>query len=100
MISSTHSPAATDATARSPLMEQLARRVDADRDGQVTSAEFSSFLAGLMQSLDNEQGAATSPASAPTPAAEPVLPAQPAAMTPAQASALLRQAFEPVVRNR
>jgi hypothetical protein len=39
---------------RSQLVEQLARRVDTNRDGQVTSAEFSNFLSGLMQSLDEE----------------------------------------------
>lgn len=97
---STPSLTATSATERSPLMEQLGRRIDTDRDGQVTSAEFSSFLTGLMKSLDDEQAPATPARNALSAANAPALTAQASPMTPAQASALLRQTFEPVTRSR
>jgi hypothetical protein len=94
------------ATERSPLVEQLARKVDGNRDGEVTSAEFSHFLSSLMQSLDSELTADRGPdPSAPSPAAAApsavLLPAaEPGALTRAQGAALLRQAFEPVTRSR
>lgn len=91
----------TNATDRSQLVEQLARRVDVNRDGQVTSAEFSTFLSGLMKSLDDE-----SAAKAPVPAAtehdatdsSPVLVsvADAGQLTRAQGAALLRQALTSV----
>ena len=88
----------------SQLVEQLARRVDTNRDGQVTSAEFSSFLSGLMQSLDTELASERQPdaPAASTGAASPVLPsiAEAGPMTPAQGARLLRQAFETVTRSR
>lgn len=95
----------TGATERSPLVEQLARKVDGNRDGQVTSAEFSSFLSSLMQSLDSELTADRAPdATAPSPAAASsavMLPAaEPGTLTRAQGAALLRQAFETVTRSR
>jgi len=93
----------TGATERSPLVEQLARRVDGNRDGQVTSAEFSSFLADLMQSLDGEQATSREPAAPASAGAHQaaVLPGTDvAALTPAQGAALLRQAFAPVTRSR
>lgn len=99
-MTSTPSLTATSATERSPLMEQLGRRVDANRDGQVTSAEFANFLEGLTQALDAEQ-THTASSAMPAPAAgAQTLPVQEPVMTPAQASALLRQAFEPVTRSR
>lgn len=97
MITATSLQTSSNVTDRSPLLDQLARRVDTDRDGQLTSAEFSRFLAGLMQSLDEEQRSASSAATEPTPAM--LLNTQPPAMTPAQASALLRRAFEHVTRT-
>jgi hypothetical protein len=55
-----------------PLLQQLARRADVNRDGQVTSAEFNDFLSKLTSSLDDEvknPAAAASPDDARTPAA-------------------------------
>ena len=51
------------------LVEQLAKRADVNRDGQVSTSEFAQFLVGLLQ--------ATSPAgtfgtSSPTPLTSPV----------------------------
>ena len=97
MITTTSLPTSSNVTERSPLLDQLARKIDADRDGTLTSAEFSQFLAGLMQSLDEEQRSASSATTDPTPAM--LLNMQSPAMTPAQASALLRKAFEPVTRT-
>jgi len=37
-------PTATGAADLEPLVKQLARRADANRDGQVSSAEFAQFL--------------------------------------------------------
>jgi len=99
VINSTPSFTATSATERSPLVEQLARRADADRNGQVTSAEFSSFLEGLMQSLNDDQ-VSTTPSAPPPAASVPTLPVQEPVMTRAQATTLLRQAFEPLTRTR
>lgn len=90
---------------RSQLVEQLARRVDTNRDGQVTSNEFSTFLSSLMQSLDQEQ---TSTRTQPDPAQAPVADASavllsvgPAGqLTRAQGTALLRQAFETLTKAR
>ena len=96
----------TNSADRSQLVEQLARRVDANRDGQVTSAEFSNFLSSLMQSLDQET-AAGRVAEAPIQraAAGDTSPAllsvsDAGALTRAQGAALLRHAFESVARNR
>jgi hypothetical protein len=91
---------------RSQLVEQLARRVDTNRDGQVTSAEFSNFLSGLMQSLD-EEAASHRTVEAPMQRAaagdtSPVLlsVSDAGALTRAQGAALLRQAFESMARSR
>ncbi len=35
-----------------PLVDQLAKRADTNRDGQVSNTEFSQFLATLMESLE------------------------------------------------
>jgi hypothetical protein len=96
----------TGTTERSQLVEQLARRVDTNRDGQVTSAEFSNFLSGLMQSLDSElestRQADAPDQAAPTGEASSVLLSVPetGAMTRAQGARMLRQAFETVTRSR
>ena len=96
----------TSGTGRSQLVEQLARRLDTNRDGQVTSAEFSSFLSNLMQSLDTEQASQGAPGDrAQVPAngeSSPVLLSlqDAGSLTRAQGAALLRQAFETVSRSR
>lgn len=41
-----------------PLVEQLAKRADADGDGKVSSSEFSNFLGQLIESLTGGDGAA------------------------------------------
>ena len=90
---------------RSQLVEQLARRVDVNHDGKVTSAEFASFLSSLMQSLD-EEVASHREVEAPIQRAaagdrtSALLSAGNAALTRAQGAALLRQAFESVAGNR
>ena len=93
------------ATDRSQLIDQLARRVDTNRDGQVTSGEFSTFLSGLMQSLDKEQSSyrtQSDPASAqPVDSSTILLSAGNAGqLTRAQGAALLRQAFEAFTKAR
>jgi hypothetical protein len=95
----------TNAADRSQLVEQLARRVDVNRDGQVTSAEFSSFLSGLMKSIDEESTARPStPVAGETPASDssPVLVsvADAGQLTRAQGAQLLRQALSSVSRAR
>lgn len=93
-------------TDRSQLAEQLARRSDSNRDGQVTSAEFSAFLTGLMQSLDSEHASdaaagGTAPIRETSETAPVLLPAGDAGtLTRAQGAALLRQAFDTVAKAR
>lgn len=91
---------AAPAAERSPLVDQLARRADANHDGQVTSAELAGFFADLMQALDDDQSAQRAPAAAPhvtgrhvealSMAASTI---DPATMTQAQGAALLRRAL-------
>ena len=97
MINSLHSSAAATSSERSPLIEQLVRRADADRDGQLTTAEFSAFLEGLVQSLDRDQAAARPDAPAEPTAAAVSSPAPvdiAAALSRARAASQLRQAFD------
>jgi hypothetical protein len=49
-----HLPSSKAATELAPLVEQLAKRADANRDGKVTSAEFMEFLTKLTSSLDED----------------------------------------------
>lgn len=57
MITTTNLRISTaDAAEKSPLLEQLAKKADVNRDGNVTSAEFTAFLSTLMKSLDTEHG--------------------------------------------
>lgn len=49
-----HLPSSKAATEVAPLVEQLAKRADANRDGKVTSAEFMEFLTELTSSLDGD----------------------------------------------
>ena len=98
----TQGPGATD---RSQLINQLARRVDSNRDGQVTSGEFSTFLSGLMQSLDKKQSShrtQSDPTSAEPVDSSTILLSVGSAgqLTRAQGAALLRQAFEAVTKAR
>lgn len=98
----TQGPGAPD---RSQLIDQLARRVDTNRDGQVTSGEFSTFLSGLMQSLDKEQSSyRTDAAPASTQSTDPstilLSVGNAGQLTRAQGAALLRQAFEAVTKAR
>lgn len=99
----TQGPGAPD---RSQLIDQLARRVDTNRDGQVTSGEFSTFLSGLMQSLDKEQSSnrtevAPSASAHPAESSTILLSVGNAGqLTRAQGAALLRQAFEAVTKAR
>jgi hypothetical protein len=47
-------------TGVSPLIEQIARRVDANGDGSISTSEFSSFLTNLLQSISQAaQGTAS-----------------------------------------
>jgi hypothetical protein len=47
-------------TSVSPLIEQIARRVDANGDGSISTSEFSSFLTNLLQSISQAaQGTAS-----------------------------------------
>jgi hypothetical protein len=100
----TQGPGAAD---RTQLIEQLARRVDTNRDGQVTSGEFSTFLSGLMQSLDNEQSSFRTQGDPSVPSAPTADPStillsvgDAGQLTRAQGAALLRQAFESITRAR
>ena len=100
----TQGPGAAD---RSQLIDQLARRVDANRDGQVTSGEFSTFLSGLMQSLDQEQSSNRTEVAPSLASAHPVDSStillsvgNAGQLTRAQGAALLRQAFEAVTKAR
>ncbi len=49
-----HLPSSKASTEVAPLVEQLAKRADANRDGKVTSAEFMEFLTKLTSSLDDD----------------------------------------------
>jgi hypothetical protein len=55
------------------LVEQLAKRADANKDGQVSTSEFAQFLVGLLQPAANATGSgSTQPAPiADTPATTP-----------------------------
>jgi hypothetical protein len=63
---STHFTAQPAAGKLAPLVERLGKRADVNRDGHVTSDEFSEFLAKLTASLDAEHAA--KPATIPNPA--------------------------------
>jgi hypothetical protein len=58
------------------LVEQLARRADANGDGQVSTSEFSQFLIGLLQpaASSSQSGTTTATGAAGTAAAEAPLP--------------------------
>jgi hypothetical protein len=49
MINPLDSTSATNGV--SPLIDQIARRVDANGDGNISTSEFSSFLTNLLQSI-------------------------------------------------
>lgn len=55
MIDTYTSPTSSNAAAsRAAIAERIGPNTDSNRDGRVTSDEFSNFLAGLMQLLDQE----------------------------------------------
>ncbi len=102
-VPSNQIPGLRPADAQSPL-EQLARRADVNRDGQVSNPEFAGFLSDLMQSLDREQAATPAPQSA-EPATRPLdlsrleakdIPAP----SPAASAALLRAAVLAASKER
>lgn len=47
------------------LVEQLAKRADANRDGQVSTSEFAQFLVGLLQQTSDAGTTISSPTTAP-----------------------------------
>lgn len=78
MISTTNIRSSeTGSTERSPLMDQLAKQADTNRDGNVTTREFSAFLSSLTESLDKDLQRSAADVNAPGASAPP------AATTPA-----------------
>lgn len=43
-------------TGETPLIDQLAKRADVNRDGKVSSAEFSDFLTSLLDKAGESSG--------------------------------------------
>jgi hypothetical protein len=87
---------AADSAEKSPLLEQLARKADANHDGTLTSAEFTAFLSTLTKSLDDDgkQPAAERPGDPSTNVhASVALPALARPTTPAVAIEALRRAI-------
>ena len=97
MINSlTQHTATASAPERSSLADQLAKRVDTNRDGAVTTVEFDAFLSDLMRTLESEGAnrpsagpAAQTAASAPATNAQPV-DAATVSSVPARSAALNR----------
>lgn len=63
-----------------PLVKQLVERIDRNKDGQITTAEFGDFLTTLLQARETSAGASRTPGLAATFAA--AVPAGPAADPP------------------
>lgn len=71
----------TAASDLAPLVKQLAKRADLNKDGQVSTTEFSQFLTGLLESITTA-GSGTTKRDPPapdglkpaTPAIEPAIP--------------------------
>lgn len=100
-INSLTHPIATNGTetVRSPLLEQIARRADVNRDGTVTNSEFSEFLSGLMKSLEEESAKSVdvaAPAVPATPAESSIRDAAPLSVS--TAAAALRAALASVAQ--
>lgn len=97
----THLATTGTENARSPLIDQLARRADANRDGNVTSAEFSHFLSGLMESIEAET---REPAAQPPAASAATVPGAPellkTASSPSAAADALRRAIAAATKER
>ena len=84
-----------------PLVEQLAKRADTNRDGKVSSAEFSDFLTKLMQSIDDEHGAGTGQAQPSGPSSAGPIPVPSTNVpVPASAAAAIRAIVAAVVKER
>lgn len=82
---------------RTSLIDQLARKADANKDGTVSSAEFTAFLSSLTESLDHEEQAAKTPSASATdlgPGAAPAVPALRSADGQASAAQALRRAIQ------
>jgi hypothetical protein len=62
MINHLNNLTSTRTTGESPLVEQLAKRADVNRDGKVSSEEFSDFLTSLLDKAGETSG--TKPAGA------------------------------------
>lgn len=84
-----------------PLAERIIKRADVNRDGNVTSEEFSDFLSKLSASLAAELPAAKAhQASAPAvPAAAPPIP-MPSGTISASAAAMLRLVANNLPKDR
>jgi hypothetical protein len=63
-----NTPKTTGAADLTQLVEQLAKRADANRDGQVSTSEFAQFLVGLLQQTN---GTSTSTPSTSTSSTSP-----------------------------
>jgi hypothetical protein len=84
-----------------PLVEQLAKRADSNRDGKVSSSEFNDFLTKLMQSIDDEHGTTAEGTERPgTTATGPVPVASASVQTPASAASAIRAIVAAVSKER
>jgi hypothetical protein len=83
-----------------PLAERIMKRADVNRDGSVTSQEFSDFLSKLSASLAAEIPAAQShQASSPAAPVAPPLPL-PSGTISASAAAMLRLVADNLPKDR
>jgi hypothetical protein len=83
-----------------PLAERIMKRADVNRDGSVTSEEFSDFLSKLSASLAAEIPAAKShQASSPAAPAVPPMPL-PSGTISASAAAMLRLVADNLPKDR
>jgi hypothetical protein len=97
----THLATTSTADARSPLLDQIARRADVNRDGNVTSAEFSNFLSGLMESLEAEaRNTAADPQTASTVPAPSTPELLKTVSSPSAAADALRRAIAAASKER
>jgi len=98
---SSHLKSETETSKLAPLAERVMKRADVNRDGDVTSAEFSDFLSKLSASLEAELPAprahqATMPAA---PASVPPVPAASSTIS-ASAAAMLRLVANNLPKDR
>lgn len=81
-----HLPSSKAATEAAPLVEHLAKRVDTNHDGKVTSAEFMDFLTQLTASIDDDAKSGGNLASSNASALSWLQATSAPAQTPASAS--------------